>query len=63
MVVANIKPTEGFDQNIRPESRSKVGPMTIGITAVLDPEAFKKLKDDEKEAALPKVPARRLRLA
>ncbi|WP_154673647.1 multiheme c-type cytochrome [Singulisphaera acidiphila] len=55
VVVANVKPAEGFDQNIRPSVKTKVGPMTIGITAILDPDALNKLKDDEKDALLPTI--------
>jgi len=57
VVVANIKPAAGFDQTIVPSLRTKAGPATIGITAVLDPDALSKLKDPDKETILPEVVA------
>lgn len=50
-VAANVKPAPdpGFEARLRPSVRTSVGPRKIGITAVLDPEAFAKLKDPAKD--------------
>ena len=55
VVVANVAPVEGFDQMIQPSLKIKAGPVTFGVTAVLDPEVLGKLNDPDKEALLPKV--------
>ena len=50
-VCANVTPSdETFSSRIRPSVRTSVGSVKIGVTAVLDPEAFAKIKDSEKEA-------------
>lgn len=64
IVAANVKPAlADFESRLRPSVRAAVGPIKIGVTAVLDPEAFAALKDDTKtdlevcapEEALPAV--------
>jgi hypothetical protein len=57
VVVANVKPTAGFDEKIQPSLKTKAGPVSLGITAVLDPEAIKALKDPDKDTLLPTVVA------
>lgn len=55
VVVANVKPTAGFDQTIVPSLKTEAGSVRFGITAVLDPEALKTLKDPDKDALLPTI--------
>ncbi|MDB5353018.1 MAG: 5-nucleotidase/2,3-cyclic phosphodiesterase-like hydrolase [Planctomycetota bacterium] len=54
VVVANVTPVDGFgfEKRIRPSIRTAVGPLKIGVTAVLDPEAFARIKDDAKDNLL-----------
>ena len=44
VVAANVA-AAGLDSKIAPSVRTKAGPVAIGITAVVDPEWFKALKD------------------
>ena len=44
-VAANVKPTAGLEEILRPIVIAKAGPVTIGVTAVLDKAAFEALRD------------------
>jgi Cytochrome c554 and c-prime len=44
VVVANVA-AAGFEARIVPSLRARAGPITVGITAVIDPETLKALKD------------------
>ena len=49
IVSANAIPTvDGFEGRIQPVVRTSLGPLRLGITAVLDPAAFAELKDQSK---------------
>ncbi len=54
VVAANATPVAGlgFEKRLRPSVRVKAGDVTIGVTAVLDPEAFEALNDPDKSALL-----------
>jgi hypothetical protein len=54
VLAANVKPAEGlgFEQWVRPSLRTEVGPIQVGVTAVLDPAEFQKLNDDSKSVVL-----------
>jgi hypothetical protein len=52
VVVANVTPAQAFATTIRPSVRSAAGPIQLGITAVLDPDSFQALNDQEKDALL-----------
>jgi len=61
VVAANLAPAEGMDTegHFRPSLRVAAGPVKVGITAVLDPEAFRALNDPAKDVTLAfKEPAR-----
>ena len=63
VVSANVAPAEGMDTegHFVPSLRTTAGPVKLGITSVLDPEAFRALNDPSKDAALVfKDPARAL---
>jgi hypothetical protein len=53
-LAANATPVPGlgFEKKIKPSVRIKVGPVLVGVTAVLDPAAFAALQDADKEALL-----------
>ncbi len=55
VVAANVVPAAGFEKMVRPSVRVQAGPMSVGITAVVDPEALKKLADPDREALLPTI--------
>lgn len=55
ILAANVAASPPFDAIIRTSLRTEAGPVKIGITAVLDPEALKKLSDPAKDTALPSV--------
>ena len=54
IVAANVVPVSGadFETRVRKSVRTSVGPIKIGVTAVLDPAAFAELKDDGKDALM-----------
>lgn len=54
ILAANVKPTPGmdFEKVIVPSVRTSVGPVTVGVTAVLDPREFEALNDADKSALL-----------
>ena len=51
VVVANVSAT-GFEAVMPPSLRTSAGPLKVGITAVLDPDAFRSIKDADKDALL-----------
>ncbi len=51
VVAANVE-APGFESRVAPSVRTKVGPVSIGITAVLDPETLKKVSDPDKDTLL-----------
>jgi hypothetical protein len=55
VVCANVRPAEGFQAVVRPSVKTTAGPVRIGITAVLDPDALQRLADPAKAALLPEV--------
>lgn len=54
IVAANVTPDPGLGlaDRVVPAVRTKAGPITVGITAVVDPESFAKLQDPDKETIL-----------
>jgi hypothetical protein len=54
VVSANAIPTPdlGFEKMLRPNIRTTVGPVKVGVTSVLDPAAFEALKDTGKSDLL-----------
>ncbi len=54
VVAANATPVAGlgFEKRLRPSVRVQAGDVTLGVTAVLDPEAFEALNDPDKAALL-----------
>lgn len=55
ILAANVEPGAGFETIIRPSTLAKAGPVTFGITAVIDPAAIAALQDPDKEVLLPVV--------
>jgi len=55
ILAANVEPGAGFETIIRPSTIAKAGPVTFGVTAVVDPAAIDALHDPDKEALLPTV--------
>jgi hypothetical protein len=53
IICANIAPDEAFKTVIHPYIETKAGTVKIGVTSVLDPDAWKALADPAKEALLP----------
>ena len=52
IVVANVQPGAGFDSRIQVSQIISAGPVQLGITAVVDPEAIAQLNDPEKAEML-----------
>src|SRR4029079_7307953 len=59
VVCANVVPVTGFEARLGPSLRTEAGPYRVGITAVLDPEALRRLPDPARAALIPtgKAPA------
>lgn len=56
IVVANVEPDpEPYGRIFRKSLVATAGPVKVGITAVVDPEALKKLIDPDRDTLLPKV--------
>ena len=55
LVAANVVPGAGFETVIVPHVVAEAGPVKLGVTAVVDPAAFEKLNDPDKDALLPEV--------
>lgn len=51
-VSANVRPIPGFDENVPPVVRAQAGPVSVGITAVIDPGAYDELRDPAKDDVL-----------
>jgi hypothetical protein len=54
IVVANVE-APGYESLFRPSLIVTAGPVKLGVTAVIDPEALKKLADPDKDTIFPKV--------
>ena len=54
IVVANVE-APGFETIFRPSLIVPAGPVKLGVTAVIDPEALNKLSDPDKDSIFPKV--------
>ncbi len=52
VVAANVKPAAGFESRIQESQIISAGPVKLGVTAVVDPEAIAKLSDPEKDDLL-----------
>jgi hypothetical protein len=59
VVVANVAPPAGYESIFRPSLVAAAGPVKLGVTAVIDPEALDKLADPDKESIFPKAGIRR----
>ena len=46
---ANLRPTEGFEEAVRPALVVADGPVQVGVTAVIEPAAYEALTDPDKE--------------
>ncbi len=55
IVVANVQPGPGFESRILPSQIITVGPVNVGVTSVVDPEALEKLTDPDKADLLPTI--------
>jgi hypothetical protein len=55
ILVANVQPAAGFETKIQPSRIISVGPLKLGVTAVIDPAALDKLADPDKGELLPTV--------
>lgn len=55
VVCANVVPASGFESSVVPTLRTLMGPLKVGISAVLDPEALARLADPSKALLLPTV--------
>ncbi len=55
IVAANVKPAAGFESRIQASQIISAGPVKLGVTAVVDPEAIAKLTDPDKNDLLPDV--------
>ncbi len=51
-LAANLVPGDGFEATVRPTSEFRVGPVAVGVTAVIDPASFQALADPDKAALL-----------
>jgi hypothetical protein len=52
ILVANVQPEKVFEKMFRPSIVVTTGPLKLGITAVIDPDALAKLSDAEKDVSL-----------
>jgi hypothetical protein len=55
IVVANVQSAAGFESRIQASQIISAGPVKLGVTAVVDPEAIAKLTDPDKDDLLPVV--------
>ena len=55
IVVANVQPGPGFESRIQPSQIITIGPVNVGVTSVIDPEALTKLTDPDKADLLPTI--------
>ncbi len=49
---ANLKPTEGFEDAVRPSMVLNAGPVKLGVTAVIEPAVYEALADPDKATLL-----------
>ena len=54
IVVANVAAPAGYESMFRPSLVVPAGPVKVGVTAVIDPEALEKLNDPDKDACSPR---------
>ena len=55
IVVANVRPGAGFESKIQASQIISAGPVKLGVTAVVDPEAIAQLNDPDKTELMPVV--------
>ena len=55
VVVANVQPAAGFESRISASHVIQAGPLKIGVTAVVDPEALNRLVDPDKHELLTSI--------
>jgi hypothetical protein len=55
IVAANVQPAAGFESRIATSQIIQAGPLKIGVTAVVDPEALSRLVDPDKKDLLPSI--------
>jgi Cytochrome c554 and c-prime len=55
LLAANVQPEALYAKLFRPSIVVKTGPVKLGMTAVIDPDALAKLSDPDKEITLPAV--------
>jgi hypothetical protein len=55
IVVANVPAPASYETIFRTSLLARAGPVSLGITAVFDPEALRKLADPDKEAIFPTI--------
>ena len=52
IVVANVQPEQIYEKLFRTSIVVTAGPVKLGVTAVIDPEALQKLSDPDKDVTL-----------
>ena len=57
VLCANVEAAPGFETTLRSTLRAEAGPYRVGVTAVLDPEALRRLPDPAREANFPSIKA------
>jgi hypothetical protein len=57
VLAANVVPAKGFETMVGSSLKTAAGPIRLGITAVIDPEAVKRLADPAKDALLAEIKA------
>lgn len=55
-LAANVKPGEGLEKTVGSMVLTKAGPVTVGVTAVIDPAAYDALPDPDKALLTVKPP-------
>jgi hypothetical protein len=55
IVVANVRPAAVYEKVFRPSAIAQIGPVKLGITAVIDPELVTKLNDPDEKVLLPSI--------
>ena len=56
-LAANLQPTAGFEETVRPSMIISDGPVRVGVTAVIDPAVFNALADPDKAELVTIKPA------
>jgi len=55
LLVANVKAADVFAKMFQPSMVVAAGPVKLGVTAIIDPEALKQLNDHDKDALLTSI--------